>query len=63
MPDAAVALSVAPWGTHPPLAMPYSYRAPGPDRDGRTPLEPLRTAMVAAGLIAAGDQAGGQQAS
>ncbi len=63
IPDAAVALSVAPWGTHPPLAMPYSYPAPGPDRDGRTPLEPLHTAMVAAGLIAAGDRPSGQQAS
>jgi hypothetical protein len=50
IPDAAVALSVVPWGTHPLLAMPYP--APGPARDGRTPLEPLYTAMVAAGLIA-----------
>ena len=60
IPDAAVALSVAPWGTHPQLAMPYP--APGPARDGRTPLEPLHTAMVAAGLIA-GDRPVGQQAS
>lgn len=60
IPDAAVALSVVPWGAHPPLAMPYP--APGPARDGRTPLEPLRTAMVAAGLIA-GDRQSGPQAS
>jgi subtilisin family serine protease len=59
IPDAAVALSVAPWGTHPPLTMPYP--ALGPARDGRTPLEPLHTAMVAAGLIA-GDRPSGQQA-
>jgi subtilisin len=57
IPDAAVALSVVPWGTHPPLAMPYP--APGPARDGRTPLEPLHTAMVAAGLIA-GDRPSGE---
>jgi subtilisin len=61
IPDAAVALSVAPWGAHPPLAMPYP--APGPARDGRTPLEPLRTAMVAAGLLAGDRPPPGQQAS
>jgi subtilisin len=61
IPDAAVALSVAPWGTHPPLAIPYP--APRPARDGRMPLEPLHTAMVAAGLIAEGDRPSGQQAS
>ena len=53
IPDAAVALSVAPWATHPPLSMPYP--APAPTPDGRTPLEPLTAAMWAAGLIA-GDQ-------
>jgi hypothetical protein len=57
IPDAAVALSVAPWGTHPPLAMPYP--APGPAGDGRTLLEPLHTAMVAAGLVV-GDRPPGQ---
>jgi len=50
MPDAAVALSVAPWATHPPLSMPYP--APAPTPDGRTPHEPLTAAMQAAGLIA-----------
>jgi subtilisin family serine protease len=50
IPDAAVALSVAPWATHPPLSMPYP--APAPTPDGRTPLEPLTAAMWAAGLIA-----------
>jgi subtilisin family serine protease len=61
IPDAAVALSVAPWGTHPPLAMPYP--APRPAQDGRMPLEPLQTAMMAAGLIAGGDRPSGQQTS
>jgi subtilisin len=61
IPDAAVALSVVPWGTHPPLVMPYP--APRPAQDGRMPLEPLDTAMVAAGLIAGGDRPSGQQAS
>ncbi len=50
IPDAAVALSVAPWATHQPLSMPYP--APAPTPDGRTPLEPLTAAMRAAGLIA-----------
>jgi subtilisin len=50
IPDAAAALSVAPWATHPPLSMPYP--APAPTPDGRTPLEPLTAAMWAAGLIA-----------
>jgi subtilisin family serine protease len=50
IPDAAVALSVAPWATHPPLSMPYPAPAPAPD--GRTPHEPLTAAMRAAGLIA-----------
>jgi hypothetical protein len=59
IPDAAVALSVAPWGIHPPLAMPYP--APGPARNGRTPLEPLDTAMAAAGLVA-GDYPPGRRA-
>jgi hypothetical protein len=49
IPDAAVALSVAPWGVYPPLPLPYPAIAAGPD--GRTPLEPLDAAMVAAGLI------------
>jgi len=49
IPDVAVALSVAPWGTHPPLSMPYPAAAPTPD--GRTPLEPLSAAMWAAGLM------------
>lgn len=49
MPDAAVALSVAPWGVHPPLPMPYP--APAPSPDPRTLLEPLNAAMLAAGLI------------
>jgi subtilisin family serine protease len=49
IPDAAVALSVAPWGTHPPLSLPYP--AAGPTPDGRTPLEPLDAAMRAAGLM------------
>ena len=53
IPDAAVALGVAPWATHPPLSMPYP--APAPTPDWRTPLEPLTAAMWAAGLIA-GDQ-------
>ena len=50
IPDAAVALSVAPWASHPPLSMPYP--APAPIPDGRTLLEPLTAAMWAAGLIA-----------
>ncbi len=50
IPDAAVALSVAPWATHQPLSMPYP--APAPTPDGRTPLGPLTAAMRAAGLIA-----------
>ena len=50
IPDVAIALSVAPWGAYPPLSMPYP--APAPTPDGRTPLEPLNTAMRAAGLIA-----------
>jgi subtilisin family serine protease len=58
IPDAAVALSVAPWATHPPLSMPYP--APAPTPDGRTPLEPLTAAMRAAGLIA-GDKPGARQ--
>jgi subtilisin family serine protease len=53
IPDAAVALSVAPWASHPPLSMPYP--APAPIPDGRTLLEPLTAAMRAAGLIASGD--------
>ncbi len=55
IPDATVALSVAPWAAHPPLSMPYPVPVPGPD--GRTPLEPLTAAMWAAGLIADGKQA------
>ena len=50
IPDAAVALSVAPWATHQALSMPYP--APAPTPDGRTPLGPLTAAMRAAGLIA-----------
>lgn len=50
MPDAAVALGVAPWGFYPPLPMPYPALSPA--LEGRTPLEPLNAAMVAAGLIA-----------
>jgi subtilisin family serine protease len=50
IPDAAVALSVAPWATHQQLSMPYP--APAPTPEGRTPLEPLTAAMRAAGLIA-----------
>jgi hypothetical protein len=53
IPDAAVALSAAPWASHPPLSMPYP--APAPTPDGRTPLEPLTEAMRAAGLIASGN--------
>jgi subtilisin family serine protease len=53
IPDAAVALSVAPWASHPPLSMPYP--APAPNSDGRTLLEPLTVAMRAAGLIASGN--------
>jgi subtilisin family serine protease len=49
IPDVAVALGVAPWGTYPPLSMPYPALAPTPD--GRTPLEPLSAAMWAAGLL------------
>jgi subtilisin family serine protease len=49
MPDAAVALGVAPWGVYPPLPMPYPAPVPGPG--GRTALEPLNAAMAAAGLI------------
>jgi subtilisin family serine protease len=49
IPDAAVALGVAPWATHPPLSMPYP--APAPTPDGRMPHEPLTAAMRAAGLI------------
>lgn len=56
MPDAAVALSVAPWATHPPMSMPYPN--PAPDPDGRTPLEPLTAAMQAAGLMAGGEPPG-----
>jgi subtilisin len=55
IPDAAVALSVAPWASHPPLSMPYP--APAPTPDGRTQLEPLTAAMQAAGLIARQRQA------
>ena len=57
IPDAAVALSVAPWGAYPPLAMPY----PGPTLvpGGRIALEPLHEAMVAAGLIT-GDRPAGR---
>jgi len=60
IPDVAVALGVAPWGTYPPLSMPYP--APAPTPDGRTPLEPLSAAMRAAGLIA-GDKPPGRQDS
>jgi subtilisin family serine protease len=56
IPDAAVALSVVPWGTHPPLSLPYP--APAPTPDGRTPLEPLDAAMQAAGLIHGDGSAG-----
>ncbi len=56
IPDAAVGLSVAPWGTHPPLSLPYP--APAPTPDGRTPLEPLNAAMRAAGLIAGDNPSG-----
>ena len=49
IPDVAVALGVAPWGTHPPLSMPYP--APAPTADGQTPLGPLDAAMLAAGLM------------
>jgi hypothetical protein len=49
IPDAAVALGVAPRGAYPPLSMPYP--APAPAADGRTPLGPLNAAMWAAGLI------------
>ena len=49
IPDAAVALGVAPWGAHPPLSVPYPAPPPGPD--GRTSLEPLTAAMHAAGLL------------
>lgn len=52
MPDAAVALSVAPWGVYPPLPIPYPALVPA--AGGRTPLEPLDAAMVAAGLITRG---------
>jgi subtilisin family serine protease len=52
MPDAAVALSVAPWGVYPPLPIPYPALVPA--TDGQTPLEPLYAAMVAAGLITRG---------
>ena len=49
IPDAAIALSVAPWGAYPPLPMPYP--APSATPDGRTSLEPLNAAMADAGLI------------
>jgi subtilisin len=49
LPDAAVALGVAPWGVYPPLSLPYPALVPIPG--DRTPLEPLDAAMVAAGLI------------
>jgi subtilisin family serine protease len=49
LPDAAVALSVAPWGAYPPLSLPYP--APTPAPDGRTSLEPLNATMHAAGLL------------
>lgn len=65
IPDAAVALSVAPWGVYPALTMPYPAVVPSLSASGaagasdapgapgvRTPLEPLDAAMVAAGLIA-----------
>jgi hypothetical protein len=44
-----VALGVAPWGAYPPISLPYPAAAPTPD--GRTPLEPLTAAMLAAGLL------------
>jgi subtilisin family serine protease len=49
LPDAAVALGVAPSGVYPPLTLPYPAQVPVPG--DRTPLEPLDAAMVAAGLI------------
>jgi subtilisin family serine protease len=49
IPDVAVALGVAPWGTHPQTSLPYP--APAPTADGQTPLGPLDAAMRAAGLI------------
>lgn len=49
IPDAAVALSVAPWGAYPSLPLPYPGPAPTPE--GWTPLEPLNAAMGAAGLM------------
>ena len=52
IPDVAVALGVAPWGTHPPLPMPYP--APAPTADGQTPLGPLDAAMRAVGLMPGG---------
>jgi subtilisin family serine protease len=60
IPDAAVALGVAPRGAYPPLSMPYP--APALAADGRTPLGPLNAAMWAAGLIA-GDRPPGPQNS
>jgi hypothetical protein len=51
IPDAAVALSIAPWGAHPPLSLIYPASVPSPD--GMTPLEPLNAAMAAAGLLPA----------
>jgi hypothetical protein len=49
IPDAAVALGVAPWGAYPPISLPYPAAALAPD--GRTTLEPLTVAMLAAGLL------------
>lgn len=67
IPDAAVALSVAPWGAYPPLPMPYPMpepgrssaqppvSAPGPvpasPPEVRISLEPLDAAMAAAALL------------
>jgi hypothetical protein len=51
LPDAAVALGVAPYGAYPQLPLPYPAPVPGPE--GLVPLEPLTAAMRAAGLLPA----------
>lgn len=49
LPDAGVALGVAPHGTYPELPLPY----PAPAPDGLLSLDPLTAAMRAAGLLPA----------
>jgi subtilisin len=49
IPDAAIALGVAPAGAYQVMPVPYPAPAVGPD--GRISLDPLTSAMVAAGLL------------